>query len=186
MNEDPDSPSPSIDISLADPLWLDAMPNAEGLVEKASLAALAAADLKPLLAWRHLEMSIVLADDATVHELNRTYRGKDRPTNVLSFANDDAPDGLRLAPADQPCLLGDIILARGVTFEEARLQGKRIEDHLTHLVVHGVLHLLGYDHEEEAEAQAMEALETKILADLGIADPYCENLKSESLEVSGL
>ncbi len=181
MNEDPDSRLPSIDISLADPLWLEAVPNAEGLVEKASLATFSAADLQPLLAWRDLEMSIVLADDATVHDLNRTYRGKDRPTNVLSFANDDALEGLQLAPADQPCLLGDVILASGVTFEEARLQGKQIEDHLTHLVVHGVLHLLGYNHEQEAEAQSMEALETKILADLGIGDPY-----RESLEVSGL
>ena len=181
MNEDPDSSLPSIEISLIDPLWLEAVPQAEELVRKAGSSAFVRADLDPRLAWRALELSIVLADDATVHELNRTFRGKDRPTNVLSFANEEAAEELKLAPADQPCLLGDVVLARGVTLDEALQQGKTVQDHLVHLVVHGVLHLLGYDHEEDSEAKTMEALERSILSELGIADPYRETLEVGTL-----
>jgi probable rRNA maturation factor len=111
------------------------------------------------------EISIVLADDAFVQDLNRKYRNIDMPTNVLSFAADD-DDGLG------PCLLGDVILAFETVQREADAAGKPMPDHVSHLVVHGTLHLLGFDHEDEREAIEMEALETAILARLGIADPY--------------
>jgi probable rRNA maturation factor len=117
---------------------------------------------------RPLEIAVVLADDAAVQRLNREHRGKDSPTNVLSFpAAGDAPPA-----ADAPLLLGDVVLAGETIGREARAQGKPLADHLSHLVVHGVLHLLGYDHMRAAEARRMEALETEVLAGLGIADPY--------------
>ena len=144
--------------------WPD---NAEWLAERAALAALAATydtDDGPA------EMSVVLADDALVQRLNRDYRGKDKPTNVLSFALTEAeePEGGEGAPM----MLGDVILAWETVAREAAEQGKIPSDHMTHLVIHGVLHLLGYDHEEDDEAEEMERLETQLLAGLGIADPY--------------
>ena len=105
------------------------------------------------------ELSLVLADDAFVQELNKNYRGKDKPTNVLSFPQD-------------PPLLGDIVLALDTVLREADEQGKRFEDHCTHLLIHGFLHLLGHDHEEEEEAAVMENIEIQILASLGIKNPY--------------
>lgn len=126
-----------------------------------------------LAAWQacvsgdeEVELSIVLADDAFVQNLNKTWRGKDQPTNVLSF-----PAGEATAGIDH---LGDIVLASETISREAQEQGKKPDDHLTHLVVHGMLHLLGYDHEDDDEAEEMEALERRILAGLGIADPYAE------------
>jgi probable rRNA maturation factor len=105
-------------------------------------------------------LTILLADDARLKDLNATFRGKNRPTNVLSFrANEDG-------------YLGDIAIAWGVTAREAKESGKSFSDHACHLAVHGVLHLLGYDHETDKEAKAMEPLEVKILKSLGIADPY--------------
>jgi probable rRNA maturation factor len=105
-------------------------------------------------------LTLLLADDDRLHALNRDFRGKNRPTNVLSF------------PAGDDGYLGDIALAYGVTAEEAKAAKKTIADHATHLVVHGVLHLLGYDHETERDARIMEPLEVEILAKLGISDPY--------------
>jgi probable rRNA maturation factor len=113
-------------------------------------------------------VSILLTDDAMIRTMNRDWRTKDAPTNVLSFQI-AAPDRLSRAPA-----LGDIVLAAETVRREAREQGVSLEAHATHLIVHGFLHLLGFDHEEEAQAERMEALETVILADLGIADPYAE------------
>lgn len=106
------------------------------------------------------ELSVALADDATVRRLNRDYRGKDKPTNVLSFPGPGGP------------LVGDIVMALETLLAEAAEEGIAPEHHLAHLTVHGLLHLLGYDHETEDEALAMEALETAILAGLGIADPH--------------
>ncbi|MFD1624635.1 rRNA maturation RNase YbeY [Azospirillum griseum] len=147
--------------------WPD---HAETLVERVARATLAATyppDDGPA------ELSLVLADNALVQQLNRDYRGKDKPTNVLSFALTEAeePDPEEGAPV----LLGDVILAYETVQREAAEQNKSPDDHLSHLVMHGVLHLLGYDHETDDEAEEMEALETRLLASLGIADPYADN-----------
>lgn len=121
-----------------------------------------------------VELSVKLTDDDEVHALNRRYRDRDRPTNVLSFpmVQPDMLDGLANSD-DGEVLLGDVILAAGVASREADEKGIALADHAAHLLVHGVLHLLGYDHERgEAEAEAMEALERDALAAMGIADPY--------------
>lgn len=114
------------------------------------------------------EVSVVLTDDAEQRELNRQWRGFDKSTNVLSF-----PQIEPFTPVMG--LLGDITLARETVALEADEMGVTFEAHFTHLVVHGFLHLLGYDHIEEDEAEAMEGLETRILATLGIADPYADS-----------
>lgn len=141
----------------------------EALAEKAANAALTMAGDLPEGA---VELSIVLADDALVRQLNRDYRGKDKPTNVLSFAFEDAegPD----AGEDAPTLLGDVVVARQTVAREAAEQEKTFDAHFMHLVAHGVLHLLGYDHEAEDEAAEMERLETAAMAVLGFPDPYAE------------
>lgn len=120
---------------------------------------------------RIAELSVVFADDATVQQLNRDYRGKDAPTNVLSFAltEADEPD-----VPDAPVVLGDVILACETVLAEAVRDGKAPADHARHLVVHGILHLLGHDHMTDAEAEAMERIETAVLAGFGIADPYSD------------
>ena len=105
-------------------------------------------------------LTILLSNDRKLHALNVSFRGKDRPTNVLSF------------PTRQDAYLGDVAIAYGVTATEAREQKKSFADHATHLTVHGVLHLLGFDHETARTARMMEPLETAILDELGIADPY--------------
>ena len=107
-------------------------------------------------------VAVLLGDDLRIAELNRQFRGKDGPTNVLSFPG----------PRADPQFIGDIALAAETIAEEANFQGKRFEHHAAHLVVHGFLHLLGYDHDEPAKAEAMEAHERAILASIGIADPY--------------
>ncbi len=121
-----------------------------------------------------VEVSVKFADDGEVHALNASYRGKDRPTNVLSFpmVQVDLLDGLDLGDDDGEVLLGDIILAEGVCRREAADKATSMTNHATHLIVHGTLHLLGYDHIEDAQAEAMEAIEREALATLGIADPY--------------
>lgn len=120
------------------------------------------------------ELCIVLGDDALVARLNKAYRGKDGPTNVLSFPAAEMPDtGVpEQAFGDEQPLLGDVVLARETIEREAGAQSKSFADHLTHLTVHGVLHLLGHDHIDDPDAEEMEALERDILEDLGIADPY--------------
>ena len=111
------------------------------------------------------EVTIRLVDEAESHELNLTYRGKDKPTNVLSFPF-EAPPGI-----ERP-LLGDLIICRQVVEQEAKEQQKPLEAHWAHMVVHGSLHLLGYDHIEDDEAEEMESLETEIMLALGYEDPY--------------
>lgn len=112
------------------------------------------------------EWSLVLTDDARIRVLNRDWRGFDKPTNVLSFPAADADE------EDPGPLLGDVIVARETAAREAEEEGKSFDDHVAHLLVHGLLHLFGFDHETDAEAEEMEALEVEILAGLGIADPY--------------
>lgn len=142
-----------IEVEIEDPAWSAALPTAATVVEGAAAAALGAAAG---------DVVVLLTDDAAVQDLNARFRGRDRPTNVLSF-----PAAESAAPH-----LGDLVLAFGVCAAEAEAQGKTLADHLSHLTVHGVLHLLGRDHEAEAEAEAMEAEERAILASLGVADPY--------------
>jgi probable rRNA maturation factor len=121
-----------------------------------------------------IEISIRLADDDEVQKLNAQYRQKDKPTNVLSFPmiQPDLLDTVTTNSDDGEVLLGDIVLAHGVCAREAEERGISITNHATHLIVHGTLHLLGYDHLGDDEAEAMEAIETDALASLGLADPY--------------
>lgn len=129
------------------------------------------------------ELSVLLADNDFIQTLNRKYRGKDKPTNVLSFPQADLlvtdEDGLMGEVA-----LGDIVLAFETVGEEARNQQKTFEDHLAHLVIHGVLHLLGYDHESDADAEEMEALEVDILKGMRINNPYTPSSTSDQKERS--
>jgi probable rRNA maturation factor len=168
-----------ISISLEAGDWEVVVADVEQRIETAARAAFDAAERPSVLDGAPAEMSLVLADDALVRTLNRDYRDKDKPTNVLSFALlddlDDTDDDLA-RDEGMPILIGDVILAFETVQREAREQGKSVGDHLTHLVIHGVLHLLGYDHLSDPDADRMERLETSILARMGIADPYSANL----------
>ena len=155
-----------IAVQVQDPSWRQMLPKAAILSRRFAAAAVGAAGPK----GDAVEVSIVLADDAFVHGLNRTWRGKNKPTNVLSFPTGAMP--ISTSDGIEPTILGDVVVAFGTTAKEAAAQGKSLSDHLAHLVVHGVLHLLGYDHVREREAKAMERLEADILAALGIANPY--------------
>lgn len=127
------------------------------------------------------ELCVVLANDEFVQALNKTYRGKDKPTNVLSFPTGAIPVAIGPEPLTDlgPRLLGDVVLAHETIAREAAEQGKSFAHHLSHLVVHGVLHLLGLDHEGDEEAEEMEALERDILEDLDIPDPYASTGHSD-------
>lgn len=139
----------------------------------ATRAAAALATLAPELANPRLSASLLFADDAEVHALNREWRGKDKPTNVLSFPMLERDDLLDLPGEGPPELLGDIALALETCAREAADKGISLEHHAAHLIVHGLLHLAGHDHEISPEdARAMEILEINALALLGIADPY--------------
>lgn len=142
-----------IEIEVEAEAWTGALPDADAVVERAAQAALGTVEG---------DIVVLLTDDAAVRDLNGRFRDKDKPTNVLSFP----------APENAFPHLGDIVLAYGVCATEAEAQGKTLADHLSHLVVHGVLHLLGRDHEDDAEAEEMEAEEREILAQIGVADPY--------------
>ena len=141
-----------IDVEIEDEAWTQALPDAADLALAAATAAVTAA----------ADLVVLLTDDATVRDLNARFRNKDAATNVLSFpAGDMAGDHM-----------GDVALAYGVCAREAAEQGKALAAHLQHLVAHGVLHLVGYDHEDDTDAEAMEAREREILAGLGLPDPY--------------
>ena len=142
-----------IEVEVEDPAWTDALPDAVDRVERAAATALGTVAG---------DVVVLLTDDAAVREINARFRDRDQPTNVLSF-----PAAESAAPH-----LGDLMLAHGVCAAEAVAQGKTLADHLTHLTIHGVLHLLGRDHIDEAGAEAMEAEERTLLASLGVADPY--------------
>jgi probable rRNA maturation factor len=145
----------------------------EQLARKAAEAAIAESAFPQLAdSERPVEISVTLTGDEQVRALNAEWRGKDKPTNVLSFPMADERD-LTRANVDGPeLLLGDIILAHGVCEAEAAEKGVSVEQHATHLLVHGTLHLLGYDHHEDRDAADMEAREVRALARLGIANPY--------------
>ena len=122
----------------------------------------------------YVEVSVRLTSDEEVHALNRQYRGKDKPTNVLSFpmVQPDLLETVSQNSDDGELLLGDIVLAHGICAAEAAEKGVPLEAHTAHLIVHGVLHLLGYDHQGSAEAEEMESLERDVMARLGLHDPY--------------
>lgn len=154
-----------IAISLQSSKWRTQGLDTEFLCRQAVSGALAAVGSDDEM----LEISVVLADDALVRRLNRENRGHDRPANVLAFPGE--PHG-EILPDGAPRLLGDVVLAHETVSREACRLDKPFEDHLRHLVVHGALHLLGYGHDTESEAQAMESLETTVLAEMGVPDPY--------------
>jgi probable rRNA maturation factor len=169
MKADPQRGELIIDVSQPCRDWRKALPEAAALCRRAAQEAIAACTLERA----DTELSIVLGDDALLQRLNSAWRGKDAPTNVLSFpAQEFGGQKLPSPPAGVPVPLGDIVLGFETIRREATEQGKTLADHLAHLTVHGVLHLLGFDHEAEAEAQRMEALERDVLSRLGIADPY--------------
>ena len=145
----------------------------EQLAKKAAQAAIAESAYSALAeSDRRVEISVTLTGDEQVRSLNAHWRGKDKPTNVLSFPMADELDLSKANVDERELLLGDIILARGVCEAEARDKGVSIDEHATHLIVHGTLHLLGYDHNDDREAADMEAREVRALARLGMANPY--------------
>ncbi len=163
MSRDPNSRrAVVIDLAVPCAKWRRALPGVERRAKEAARAALAGAGKKLGAA----ELSLMLADDATVAALNERWRRRKGPTNVLAFASGEQA----MPPA--PRLLGDVVLAYETVTKEARDQGKGLGDHLRHLVIHGILHLLGYDHDAAGPARRMESLETRILATLGVPDPY--------------
>src|SRR5262249_15480520 len=156
----------------ADEEW-DSSRSWKDLAGKAAEAAIAESDYPDLVdSERPVEISVTLTDDEHVRTLNAKWRGKDKPTNVLSFPMADELDLTRANVSERELLLGDIILAHGVCEAEASEKGVPFEQHAAHLLVHGTLHLLGYDHHSDAEASDMEAREVKALARLGIGNPY--------------
>ncbi len=173
----PNEPAPgsapvAIEVIAESSQWTTALPGAERLCEQAAAAAFAS--VRP--DTHGAEASVVLSDDARIRRLNDTYRGRDEPTDVLSFpisgpGAGDAATAVSPAP-DQSILLGDIVIAFETSAAGAAAGAKPLSDHLSHLVVHGMLHLCGYDHLAEAEAREMERLETRILDGLGVPDPY--------------
>jgi len=171
-----------IEIAILTSAWSAAVPEHEELVRRAAKAAVARARVDGCKLPPRVEISLALADDRLVRTLNRTYRKRDKATNVLSFPTAE-PGGPTLrkrraataAPDRRPLLLGDVVVAFETTRAEAAAQAKPLDHHLVHLIVHGTLHLLGYDHDRLAEARRMEGLEVLILARLGIADPYGAN-----------
>jgi len=156
------SAAPLVEVAGPGSAWLEPCPDASAIAAAAARAALATGT-----GASRCVIDVTLTDDAEQRQLNRIYRGKDAPTNVLAF-----PQAETASPADAPVLLGDVVLAFETVCREATEQKKPFADHLRHLVVHGVLHLLGFDHEKAADAAAMEAREIKILAGLGVPDPY--------------
>ena len=153
-----------IDIRIEDDCWLDADGDLNSIAKTALAAIYKHINVRPFS-----EVSVAMLTNERVQALNKQYRGKDKPTNVLSFP----------ASADGSCpLLGDIVLAAGIVQAEAKSKRASLENHVSHLLIHGFLHLQGYDHETEGEAKAMEAREIKALADLGIVDPYARDDES--------
>jgi probable rRNA maturation factor len=160
---------PEIDISVQDPEW-KVLGDVEQIVREAASITLTAAIMPKFAYGRQLEVSIVLANDDLVQVLNREYSNKDKPTNVLTFATLDSEE-----PAIEGILnLGDVFMAYQTIARECQEQGKFLLDHVKHLTVHGVLHLLGYDHQTDEEATDMETLEIRILERLGVQNPYTE------------
>jgi probable rRNA maturation factor len=152
----------SLDIRVSSRLWRN-LPGARALARRAIAATIAESGVRLADA---AEISLALADDSEIRALNARWRGRDSPTNVLSFPA-VAPERLSRAP-----VVGDVVVAYETMAREAQDEGKALADHFRHLLVHGALHLFGYDHRDDDEAEVMEALERRILVRLGVADPY--------------
>ena len=164
-----------IDIDITDQRWIDV--GIEQICENAALAVLARLDIDA----DDCEMSVLACDDARIQELNADFREKDKATNVLSWPADERAAETQGAMPDAPepdvfgtIELGDIAISYDTCAREAQEAGKPIQDHTMHLMVHGVLHLLGFDHINDPDAELMEGLETEILCKMGLADPYSE------------
>ena len=158
---------PATDVLVVADCW-NAEPEAEAVILRAVEAAAATVDADT----GDAELAVMLTDDAGIRTLNNNWRHIDKPTNVLSFPAIQPPSGVE--PDDAPRMLGDIAIAYETTRREADDEGKTFAHHLSHLAIHGFLHLVGYDHEKDGEAEAMESLERDILAQLGIPDPYAD------------
>lgn len=176
----PETGNPELNVIFDDSRWKQKLPEAENLcgrvhnavirfIRREESSALLGANQRPVV-------NLSLGNDEIVHRLNREFRGIDRPTNVLSFANIDDPDFSLSAQSESPDFLelGDIIIALETVEREAETQNIAFRDHFCHLLVHGLLHLLGYDHQEDAKAEHMENLEIRILQQLNIKNPYEE------------
>lgn len=172
-----ESATPDLHIAITiknEAAWRRAMTNVRTIIEKAVHAALSS---QAALPKGVVQLSILLTSDAEVRRLNKLWRGQDKPTNVLSFPADQFTVGKqkknkKSMMQSKPILLGDVVMARETILREARSEKKTPRAHASHLIVHGVLHLLGYDHEESKAAKTMETLERQVLASLKIADPY--------------
>jgi probable rRNA maturation factor len=158
---------PMTEVLVVADCWRNA-PNAEAVIQRAIAAAVERVDDSVANA----ELAIMLTDDSGIRTLNSNWRGIDQPTNVLSFPALQPPAPQKAGAA--PRMLGDIAIAYETMRREADQDGKPFDHHLSHLAVHGFLHLIGYDHTNDDDAEAMEALETQILAQLGIPDPYAD------------
>ena len=158
---------PMTEVLVVADCWQEA-PDAEDVIQRAIAVAAESVDADVADA----ELAVMLTDDSGIRTLNSNWRGIDKPTNVLSFPalQPTAPQ----KPGDAPRMLGDIAIAYETMRREADEEGKPFDHHLSHLAVHGFLHLIGYDHENDDDAAAMQALEMEILAELGIPDPYAE------------
>jgi probable rRNA maturation factor len=159
----------AVEIVRHDPAWTRAQVT-DAILERAARAALSATT--PDSPYR---VTLVLTGDEEMRDLNRLWRGQDKATNVLSFPAD---------PVRDRGFLGDLVLAYGTVGKEADEQGKSLSDHISHLVIHGMLHLLGFDHTEDDEAERMETAERTALASIGIADPYAETDETRQTEMS--
>jgi len=164
----------TVDVNVAAAAWSNACPEVESQVGAAAELTFEQMRSRIVLPFTAIaSLDILLTDDAEQRRLNRTWRGEDVPTNVLAFPGSDFGGAL---PPGAPLLLGDVVLAFETVAREATEQNKPFTDHLRHLVVHGVLHLLGFDHQNDADASAMEMQEIEILTRLGVPDPYRDTI----------
>lgn len=173
-----------IEVTVRHPAWHSALSDPVGVTKRAVNSALTTTEHAAQLQLEYAELSVVLADDAFVHGLNRDHLGIDRPTNVLAFPCEVLEGGSVAEPPGAPPLLGDVVVAYETAAAEAKHDGKTLHDHLSHLIAHGVLHLAGYDHERDTDAETMEAIERISLARLGIADPYDPETKQEATDTA--